>query len=159
MSGYATAAAIVAAAASAYGQYQTGKQQEAFGKYQSQQAQADANAEIGAAQVRADKIRKMARIQAGQATAALAGSGVDVNEGTALNINSQIYQDAEEDSVTAIFDGSARSNTLQAQGQGYKIAGQQAAQAGMIAAGSTLLSAGGDQYSAWKKSQTNKTTG
>jgi hypothetical protein len=45
------------------------------------------------------------------------------------------------------------SNRLQAQAQADRISGSNAATAGNISAGSSLLSAGGTAYSGWKKAK------
>ncbi len=159
MSGYTAAVAMVAAAAvSAYSAYQQGENQKEWNDYQAAQAQADANAEKSAAEVQAEKIRKLARIQAGEATASLAGSGVDVGEGTALNINKDIYGRAEEDAVMTIFGGSDRAARGNAEAAGYRLKGEQAQQAGYLNATSSLLSAAGiyGRASGWKSS-TNAT--
>lgn len=159
MSGYTAAVALVAAAGiSAYSAIQQGEQQKEWGDYQAAQAQADANAEKSAAEVHAEKIRKLARIQAGEASASLAGSGVDVGEGTALNINKDIYGRAEEDAVMTIFGGVDRAARGNAEAAGYKLKGEQAQQSGYLNATSSLLSAAGNygRASGWKTS-TNAT--
>lgn len=157
----ATVAAYAAAAAAvvgAYSAYQQGENQKDWNEYQANQAQADAKAEKSAAEVQAEKIRKMARRQAGEATASLAGSGVDVGEGTALNINKDIYANSEEDAVMTIFGGADRYARGNAEAAGYRLKGEQAQQAGYLNATSSLLSAAGSygRASGWKSS-TNAT--
>ena len=61
-----------------------------MGDHQAAQAPGRCQRRKSAAEVHADKIRKMARIQAGEAIRQLASSGVDVGEGMALNINKEI---------------------------------------------------------------------
>jgi hypothetical protein len=139
--GISMALMAVSAAAGAVSSIQQGRQQKAWADYQAEQAQADANAERGAAEVQAEKIRKMARIQAGEARAQLAGSGVDVGEGTALNINADIYGRAEEDAVMIIFGGADRAKRGEAEASGLKMKGAQAQQAGYLNAASSVLSA------------------
>lgn len=143
---YALAAA---AAVSAYSSYQQGENQKDWADYQARQAEADAKAEKSAAEVQAEKIRKMARIQAGEATASLAGSGVDVGEGTALNINKEIYRNAEDDAVMTIFGGVDRAARGNAEAAGYRLKGSQAQQAGYLNATSSLLSAYGTAARGW----------
>lgn len=174
MSGYTAAVAMVAAAAvGAYSAYESGQQQKALGEsqnewnqYQANQAVADANAEKSAAEVHAEKIRKLARIQASEANASLAGSGVEVGEGTAVNINKDIYANAEEDAVMTIFGGVDRSKRGINQAAGYRATGEQAqisgnaaARAGTLNAFSTVLGAAGSYGNAkgWKTG-TNATT-
>ncbi len=152
------AAMAASTAVSAYSSYQQGESQKDWADYQARQAEADAKAEKSAAEVQAEKIRKMARIQAGEASASLAGSGVDVGEGTALNINKDIYANAEEDAVMTIFGGADRAARGNAEAAGYRLKGAQAQQAGYLNATSSLLSAAVSygQANGWKKS-TNAT--
>lgn len=153
---YATTVAAVAAVASAgvgtYSAIRQGEQQKEWNNYQAKQAEADAKAEKSAAEVQADKIRKMARIQASEANASLASSGVDVGEGTAVNINKDIYGNAEEDAVQTIFGGADRAARGNAQAQGYRIKGSQAQQAGYLNAASTILATGAVMARGWKTS-------
>ena len=69
------------------------------------QANNQANYAISAAQVRADQIRKAGLIRQGQARTELAGSGVDVNAGTSVEINRKIGENTEHDALTEILDG------------------------------------------------------
>lgn len=148
-------AMLAAAAVGTYSTLQSAEQQSKWNDYQSAQAQADAKAEQSAAEVQADKIRKLARRQAGEATASIAGSGVDVGEGTALNINKDIYANSEEDAVMTIFGGADRYARGNAEAAGYRIKGEQAQQAGYLNATSSLLSAAGSygRASGWKTSK------
>lgn len=126
-------------AMSVIGSLQQGQQQKDYANYQAAQAEADAKAERDAAQIHADKIRKAARLQAGEARAALAGSGVDVGEGTAVDINSSIYKNAEEDAWSAILGGKSKAASMDAQAQGMRISGDNAKTASYFnAAGSAL---------------------
>lgn len=162
MSGYTAAVAYAAMATgtilSAYSSYQQGENQKDWADYQAKQAEADANADKSAAEVHAEMIRKMARRQAGEATASLAGSGVDVGEGTALNINKEIYGNAEEDAMLTIFGGSDRAARGNAEAAGYRLKGSQAQQAGYLNATSTILGSAGSVASGWKTSRSATTT-
>jgi hypothetical protein len=133
---------VASSAVSAIGALQQGQQQKDYANYQASQAEADAKAERDAAEVHADKIRKAARQQAGQARAAIAGSGVDVGEGTPVDINSSIYGNAEEDAWSTILTGKSKSNQLNAQAEGFRISGDNAETASYFnAAGSALSGA------------------
>ena len=136
----------------AYSQVQQGKSQKEWANYQADQAEADARAERGAAEVQADKIRKMARRQQSEATAALAASGVDVGEGTAVHINREIYEGAEEDALTTIFGGVDREKRGYAQASADRSRGSQAASAGYLGATNTLLGGAYRIGSGWKTS-------
>lgn len=139
--GVETVLMIAGAAFSAYSAIQQGDQQAEWADYQAKQAEADAAAERSAAVIQAEKIRKLARAQAGESTAALAGSGVDVGEGTAVNINQDIYRRAEEDAVMTIFGGIDRAKRGEAQAQDDRIRGEQAQTAGYLNAAGSVLSA------------------
>lgn len=127
----------------------SGLQQQKMANYQAAQAEADAEAAKASARVEAERIRKAGRQQASAANAALAASGVETGEGTALRITSDITHDAEQDAYQTILNGVNQSSRLKAQGQADRISGRNAATSGYISAGSSLLSAGSKAYSGW----------
>lgn len=135
-----------------------GQQQKKMANYQAAQADADADAAKAAARVQADRIRKAGQQQASQANAALAASGVETGEGTALRITSGITGDAEQDAYTTILNGMNTGARYNAQAQADRIGGKNAAQAGYINGASSLLQAGGTAYSGWKKAGTTAAT-
>lgn len=152
----AISAMVAATAVSAYATYSSGQQQKAMGEYQADQASADANAERAAARVRADRIRRIAAGQAGSANTALAASGVEVGEGTALRINEDIYRDAEEDAAMTIMNGNNSAARTMQGGVASRLMGNQAAQAGNLSAASTLIGGAYNGYTGWKRSQPAK---
>lgn len=127
-----------------------GNKQEDWAEYQAKQADADANAERAAATIEADKIRRLAKRQAAEANAALAKSGVNVGEGTALQINEEIYAGAEEDALMTIFGGRDRANRAMADADGYLYKGKQAKNASYLDATSTALAGGSNYGKGWK---------
>lgn len=135
---------------------QQGQQQKAYADYQSRQATADAQAERDAAEVHADKIRKAARLQASEARASLAGSGVDVGEGSAIKIDQAITRNSEEDAWSTIMTGKNRGASLDAQAQGYQIAGNNAQSASYMNAASSVLSGATQIGKGWKQSAGSK---
>ena len=146
------ASSVLAAGGAVY----SGQQQKKMSNYQAAQAEADAQASQKAARVEADRIRKAGARQAAAANAAAAASGVEAGEGTALRVTSGIAGDAEQDAYQTIFNGINTSNRLRSQAQADRISGSNAATAGYINAGSSLLSAGATAYSGWKKSGGSK---
>lgn len=134
---------IASTALTAYGQMEQGKQQKEWADYQAAQSEADARAEKSAAEVEANKIRKMGQITASEATASLAGSGVKIDEGSSVDIRKNIVGNAEQDAVMTVFGGADRSARLNSQAQADRIRGNQAETAGAINAGSTVLGAAG----------------
>ncbi|HDL7643636.1 TPA: hypothetical protein PXO92_000137 [Yersinia enterocolitica] len=149
-------AAIGASVLSAGGALYSGQQQKKMANYQAAQAEADAEAAQAAARVEAERIRKAGRAQAAQANAALAASGVETGEGTALRIQSGIVGDAEQDAYQTILNGINQGARLNAQAQADRINGKNASTAGFISAGSSLLSAGGKAYTGWKSAKAGK---
>ena len=110
-------AAIGASVLAAGGAVYSGQQQKKMSNYQVAQAEADAEASQKAARVEAERIRKAGARQAAAANAAMAASGVETGEGTALRITSGITEDAEQDAYQTILNGVNSSNRLQAQAQ------------------------------------------
>lgn len=142
---------VASTAVSTIGSLQQGQQQKEYANYQAAQANADAKAERDAAEVHADKIRKAAKLQAGEARAALAGSGVDVGQGTPIDINSSIYKNAEEDAWTTILGGKAKGAQLDAQAEGPRISGNNAQSASYMRAAGSALSGAVQIGKGWKK--------
>lgn len=142
---------IAAAAASAGAAIHQGEVASNMGQYQRDQAAADAEAQRGAAQVEADRIRKQAKQQRSEAVAALAASGVDVNSGTAVKIDQDITKNSEEDAYLTLVNGNYRAARLNAQGRGAYMQGQQGRMAGYINATSSLLQGAGNVAKGWKQ--------
>lgn len=142
--GYIAAAAAVAGTAySVYSSQQAGKQAQLTADAQAEQSQKDADAAASAATVQADRIRRLARNQASEANAALAASGVEVGEGTAININEEIIGNAEEDAVLTIFNGQNQKARGQVDASNYRLAGAQSRSAANTASLGSVLEGGG----------------
>jgi hypothetical protein len=150
MAAYAALAA--ATVYSVYTTQQSGKQASLNADAQSDQAKLDADTAASAAVVQADRIRRLARNQASEANAALAGSGVEVGEGTAININEEIIGNAEEDAALTIFNGRNQSSRLYNDAANYNLAGKQARSNANSQSIGTVLSAGAQAGMAWKAS-------
>ncbi|PTS83995.1 hypothetical protein DBR00_11475 [Pseudomonas sp. HMWF032] len=154
MSGYTAAVAAVAAIAgtaySVYSSEQAGKQARYNAEAQSEQQQNDADTAASAATVQADRIRRLARNRASEANAALAASGVEVGEGTAININEEIVGNAEEDATMTIFNGERQKRQGYVDSSNTALAGSQAQAAYRGQAASTLISGASSAYSGWK---------
>lgn len=150
--GIEIAAATALAASTAYSAYssvQQGKQAQLNADAQGEQAQLDADNAASAARVQADRIRKMARNQAGEANAALAASGVETGEGTALNINQEIYGNAEEDAVMTILNGENQRKRGYVDASNMGLYGNQQRSAANSQAVGSVLSAGA-QAGMWR---------
>lgn len=147
------AASIAATAFSAYSTVQSGKQASLNADAQSEQAQVDANNAASASVVQADRIRRLARTQASQANASLAASGVEVGEGSAVNINEEIIGNAEEDAALTIFNGENQRKRGMVDSSNISLAGSQArSTANSQAVGSVLGTAADFSMASWKAS-------
>lgn len=152
----ATAAAVAGTAYSVYSSQQAAKAADSNAKAQAEQSQLDADAAASASMVQADRIRRLARNQVSEANAALAGSGVEVGEGTAININEEIYGNAEEDAALTILNGQAQKARGYADAVNYRSAGSQArANANSQSIGSVLQGGGQVIDIGWKASARN----
>lgn len=133
-------------AVSAVSAIQQGKQEEKFAEFQAEQANADAQAEREAGQVRGDKIRKAGKYQQAEAAAALAASGVEVGAGTPIKIDQQIGRNVEQDALNEILFGTRTGTRLDQQAQGSRASGQNAASRGVQKAVGSVLSSGVSYY-------------
>jgi Iap family predicted aminopeptidase len=147
-------AMLASAAVGTTAAVRSGQQQKKFNNYQAKQAEADADAEKGAAAVRADSIRKLARMKSGEATAQMGAAGVDVGEGTALRINEDIIYSGEMDALTGVDDSLDAASRLRAEAKTLRLQGSQAQTAGYATATSTALAAGSNYGKGWKTSST-----
>lgn len=155
--GYAAYAAMaVATAYSVYSTQQAGKQAQINANAQADQSQLDADNAASAATVQADRIRRLARSQVSQANASLAASGVAVGEGTAVNINEEIYANAEEDAVMTELNGQNAKKRGYVDAGNISLVGSQARNAANSQAIGSVLSAGTQAGMAWKASAASK---
>jgi hypothetical protein len=150
---------IAAAAATAGAAIHQGEVQSNYGKYQRDQAQADADAQRAAAQVEAERIRKAGKQQRAEAIAALAASGVNVDSATAVKIDQEITHNSEADAYLTIVGGNDKAARLNAQGQGAYLRGQQGKMAGYVNATSSLLEGASGAARGWKRPAATGTGG
>lgn len=144
----ASAAASTAVAAGS--QIQQARQEKKFRNFQSEQAEADAQAEREAGAVRADQIRKGYRSQQSEARSALAAGGVEVGAGTALVIDETIARRGEEDALQEILYGGRRGARLDQESVGLRMAGDNAQTSGYMGAFGTILGGGAQVAKGWK---------
>lgn len=155
---YATVVAAVAAVAgagiSAYSANEQGKQQKRMYEDQAQQASNDAAYKKDAAKAHAEKIRRMGEAQKGEAKASLAASGVDVGEGTALEVQKSITRNSEEDALSALLGGKRGADAAEAESSMLMRAGSNAKRSGNLSAAGTMLSAASGWASVAKPKKT-----
>lgn len=146
---------IASTAVSAVSQIQQGEQKRDYANYQAAQANADADAEREAAQVRAEQIRKAGRRTQSEARASLAASGIEVSGGSAVTIDDKIAYNTEEDALNEILTGTRRGARLDQEAVGARAAGDNARTAGYMGAFGSVLSSGASYYgSGWKGART-----
>lgn len=139
--------ALVAAMAggitmSAAGQYQQGKEQRKLAKAQAAAMAQDAAAVKEESRERARKERKEGRKLLARQTVTYAASGVKPGEGTPLLVMLEDAMEVEESARNIQLHGARASSRLLQESKWRKRAGRSAYRAGVIGAGSTLLTGG-----------------
>ena len=159
---------VAGTALGAYGQIQAGQQAAAAAEYNAAVARnnqiiADRQAEdaLKRGQVAEEEQRRRTRAMAGTQRAALAASGVQLDQGSPVDILSDTAQFGELDALTIRNNAEREAYGYRVQGMNFGAeAGLQQARAAsampsaLIGAGSTLLSGAAstyDRYSTWKR--------
>ncbi len=141
--------ALAAAAASAAAAVYQGNVQKKTAEVNAELQRREGEQQKDAAMAQAEKIRKAAQAQQGQANAALAASGVAIGEGTPLRINEQIAHDSESDAYSVLLTGKRQQQAANDQAGLLQYQGKAAQTGGYINAGASLLSSGAN-YGKWK---------
>jgi hypothetical protein len=160
---FSLVAMAVGAAVSAYGAYSQGQAAKSAAQYQAAVAgnnkiMAD-RAAVDAQQrgeVAADKRREQAAQLIGRQRAVLAGNGVVVDQGSALDITSDTAATGEFEALTIRSNAEREAYQYRAQGENFSseaqlatMRGDSAAQAGMFGAGSSILNGAGSVANKW----------
>lgn len=136
----AIAAAVASTAVGTYAAYQQGQQQEEAGKYNAKVARNQAIQAQQAAGMRADILRdRAARIEATNITRAAHG-GIVPTAGSPLFVMADNAQQAELDAQREQYAGEVAATGYKSQENLSLFGASNAAQAGYLRAGSTLLS-------------------
>ena len=144
-------AMMAASAVGTVGTIYSGMQQAGAAQDQAQIAENNAAYEADANKQQAEKIRRMAKAQRGEANAALAASGVKLGEGTALEVQKDITKRSEEDALSALLSGSRAIKSGNDQADMLRASGSSALTGSLISAGTSVLSAGANYSSGkWK---------
>jgi hypothetical protein len=101
----------------------------------------------------AGKIRKMAEAGRGAAVASMAASGVQIGEGSALEVERKILSTGEEDAMMTLLNVDRQARSLRNQARIVRAGGQQAQTASQYQMAGTFLQAAGQGYNMWKKGQ------
>lgn len=102
--------------------------------------------------MQARTIRKAAEQQRAEARASLAGAGVVVGVGTAEQIDKTINANAEQDALTAIYDGTNRARSITQGGNLAASRSRNAASAAQIGAFGSALQGGATIARGWNTS-------
>ncbi len=133
-------ATVAATAVGTYAAYEQGQQQEAAGKYNAKIARNQALAAEQAAAMRAQDVReRQRRIAAMNVTNAAAG-GIIPSAGSPLLVMADNAMQSELEAQRVTYGGELTAAGERSRAELYRFGGQQAAQAGSVAAGETLLS-------------------
>lgn len=130
------------AAVSAVGAVSQGMAAKQAADGQAKQYELQAATERDNAQAEAEQIRRAGSAARGNTLAALAGAGVTVGQGSALEAERKVVDDYTADEYMAILTGERRGRAMQETAKQTRRAGRDAMRSGFINAGTSLLSAG-----------------
>ena len=142
MSWVAVGTAVVSAAITGYSAYQNNKGM-------AEQAEADGRAQLARGRLEAERIRKDKDKAQSTARAALAGNGLDVNEGTSIVINDEIEKAGNYDANMAEITGYNSSQRLKGEASTFSKNANTALVTGAANAASSGASAYGSR-GGWK---------
>jgi len=154
----AVVAVVVASAVSAYAAYEQGQQQEAQAKYQSKIATNQAQAAKNAAAVAEANRREQDRRIMAEQRALVGGSGLST-EGAPLFVMLDSAKEAELDAIRLRYGGTLQQGGFLDQAQLLQYQGRQAARAGEITAGTTLLTGASSAVGAYGQAQQTSYSG
>jgi len=141
---------VASTAVQAVGAINEGEERQQMYDYQAAQSEADAQVERELGEVRAAKVRRIGRSTQSEARAALAASGVEVNAGTAVRIDTELARRYEEDAGQEILAGMRRGERQDSQAGLYRRAGENASAAGYSSAFGSVLAGGAEIGKGWK---------
>lgn len=142
-------ALIAGTALSAGATIMNGQQQKKMADYNAQVAEEEGNQAKADSLIQAEKVRRAARAQQGEARSALAASGVDVGVGTAEQIQADIGTRGEEDALSLILSGGRKARTLDSEAGMQRAAGSAAATGATVSALGQIAGSAAT-YGRWK---------
>jgi hypothetical protein len=137
------------------GQVAQGQAKKEAGDAQAREFQIAADQNAVAAQQEAARIRKAGEKTAGAARAALAGAGIVVDQGSAVNINEDIYRNSETDAYNTLLTGERQSGSLMRKASQSSAEGNNSLTASLLSSGVT----GAEGYAGWKRAARDPQTG
>jgi inosine-uridine nucleoside N-ribohydrolase len=145
--------AVGASAVQAFGQYKSGQAAKAQGEAVAGQLEYQGTVEQNNAMQQAQMIRRAQRNAVGQADTAAAASGIVVGQGSAGEVDRQIYEDSEHDAYQAILSGNRRQRQLDLQAVSARTGGNIAAANANAQAVSTVMGGALKGYGNWASMQ------
>lgn len=150
------AASAAGTAVSVYSQYAQGQAQQKAAKYNQRANENAAQTAQQEATAHANLQRESYRRVIATNRAVTGSAGVEETSGSPLMVASDNARQAELNALMTEYGGKVRSTAFQNQAELYKMRAESAGPAGLLNAGSTLLSGAaqlGRQYGAFKKAQ------
>ena len=141
---------VVGTAVSAFGAIQAGNAQNDVAKYNAQVANNNATAEQQRAAYDAGLIKDERRRVIGSQRAAMAANGLEISSGSPVAVLGDTSGQAEMDILARLYGGESAATAYRNDATRMKIEGKAAKQAGMIGAGSTLLTGLGSTMKTWQ---------
>lgn len=138
------AAVSTTVAGQAYSAMQGVKQ----GKQQYQIANRQSDEVLASADMEAGRIRQNAEAGRGAAVAGMAASGVQIGEGSALEVERQILKVGEEDAMMTLLNADRQALSIRQEGRMAKDAGYAGARGAALSAAGTVLG-GAQKYNMW----------
>ena len=149
---FAVTAAIltaVAAGASAYGMYQQGQTQKKVGEYNEKMNEYAAQDAIARGEKQAMEARRRGDMMRASQRVGMAAKGLDLGEGTALQIQDTTDFFSETDQNTARYNAAKDAWSARQSGQLARWQGQAQAQSSNLQAFSTVLGGASQVASKW----------
>lgn len=122
---------------------------QAYGEARQMDYQAAVERDNAAAE--AAVIRRMGERARGETLAGIAASGIKIGEGSALDAERQVMEDAAVDEYMALLTGERNARSLEMSAKQRRAAGRAARNAGYISGFTSLLSAGSKGFGTTKQ--------
>ncbi|MDB6078412.1 MAG: hypothetical protein JWO82_2159 [Akkermansiaceae bacterium] len=142
---------VLGAAGTAYSSYEQGQAQDAVGKANAQIAINAADVEAQTASENAMRQREQNKRRLGAIKAQIGGGGTQIGTGSSLDVLSESADELELATLDAFNASDNRQRQFQTQAAMSLFGGQQAATAGAISAGGSLLSGFGSAAGGYYK--------
>lgn len=137
--GLSGALSAIGTAVSAIGSIASGVQQQKVANYNAEVAENNAVAERQRASYEADMIRDDRKRVIGAQRASGAAAGLDISTGTPVAVLGDTYAQSEMDVLARLYGGESAATAYQNDAKRFRAEGKAAKTAGIIGAGSTLL--------------------